>query len=124
MKTFRCRYCGAPVFSVVTGTKINDDGTVSPRRTLFNPTPVPTATCKVRAVVPSRARGWVDIADAHQPPDECAPMHRCPQYLDTVTMDELEQQLVRDDVQAFMDTRPMSPTPTPGGRRHASRRPA
>jgi len=119
MKPFQCRYCGAPVFSVVTGTTINDDGTISPRRTLFNTLPVPTATCRVRAVVASRSRGWVDPADVHQPPAECLPMHRCPQYLDKVAMDELEQLLAHDDVQAFVDSRPLSPIP--GGSRRARR---
>ena len=109
----RCRDCRREVVYVVTGTKLYDDGTYGPRRTAFDLDPVPTATCRVLAVVNSTRRGLVDVSTVHQPPAECFPVHRCPQYLERIVLDELDQLAARDDVLALMDRRPMTPTPPP-----------
>jgi len=119
-----CRDCGSPVLYVVTGVKRHDDGTFGPQRTAFNTDPVPTDTCKVLAVVHSRSRGWQDVALVHRPPGECLPVHRCPQYLERIVLDELEQTTPAGAVHAFMDRAPVRPGPPPSDGGQRVRRPA
>lgn len=113
----KCKYCQRDVLWAVVGVKAHDDGTLGPNRRAFDMTPVPTETCAVMAVVLSKSRGLLDVHTVANPPPECHPLHRCPQYTEALVLDELEQLRIGPALETFMDTRPTPVGPPPGRQR-------
>lgn len=113
----KCRYCQREVVWAVVGVKAHDDGTLGPNRRAFDLEPVPTQTCRVMAVVMSRDRGLLDVHTVGNPPPECYPVHRCPQYLQALVDEDLQNASTKVAVENFMDTfvdnGPMTPGPAP-----------
>jgi hypothetical protein len=104
MRKPKCKYCEREVFWTVVGVKAHDDGTLGPNRRAFDFTPVPTATCRVMAVVLHRTKGLLDVHNVADPPAECYPIHRCPQYTDALVFDELDQLRVGSIFESMADS--------------------
>lgn len=108
MRKAKCRYCGAPA------AQVRHEGLISTTDNgwrLFDPTPVPAATCAVLAVTrsPAGALVWANtLPDAA----EVFPMHRCPGYTEAMVTAEWDRLRPRDDVEAFLALRP--PPSAPG----------
>lgn len=117
MRKPKCSHCHREVVWAVVGVKAHDDGTLGPNRRAFDLEPVPTETCRVMAVVLSRTRGLLDVHTVANPPAECYPVHRCPQYEEAVVLDELEQLRMGVLLDDFAQALPLTGLSTPPRRR-------